>query len=549
MNVFMEDQMRKITDRIGSWIRQNREMASFICVMVVACILRLFFIGNIPGNRALFVDEMFSGYESWSMLKYGYEIDGYRFPVYLTAWGSGMSAMQALTQLPFIAVLGLNSVSVRLPAAILGCITVYAFYYICRQIRNSEFALFAAFILAVMPWHIMQSRYALDCYYFVGVITITIALLLKGQKDSRFIPVGFLFMGLTLYTYVLPWVVMPVFALGCFIFLLRKKEPVSRKTFIISAAVLVIMAIPLLLFVMINNGMMNEIRTPVFSIPRLRVFRSDEVALSPGSFIHNLYDSVLCLIRQNDGSIMGCTESFGLYYKFSIPFIAIGMAESFINFFSDKDKNSTRKNEFYILLLFVCAVIVTGLVEIDMSFYRINIIQIPMTFFLVNGLWTLIQALKNNFKQIAVFVYAISCVFFILYYFTDYDAAAAENLMDGGEAALSYVKESVESGELPEDYRVNVVSGMSYVTILFYEQYPTDKYMQEIVYRDDGGARLIATEMGRYRFFYDAEPLPEDPGAGDVYICSHNDHVTIEYMEKNGMETHYFSTVVVGIHK
>lgn len=35
-----------------------------------------------------------------------YDSSGYRFPVYLTAWGSGMNALNTYLMIPFMAVFG-----------------------------------------------------------------------------------------------------------------------------------------------------------------------------------------------------------------------------------------------------------------------------------------------------------------------------------------------------------------------------------------------------------------------------------------------------------
>jgi 4-amino-4-deoxy-L-arabinose transferase-like glycosyltransferase len=525
-------------------MRVNHEKTALVCILFLASLFRLFYIGNIPGNTALYVDEMFSGYEAWSILKYGFDIDGYHLPVYLTAWGSGMSAMQAYNQLPFIWLFGLNGFSLRLPPAILGCITVYAFFYICKSIRNTEFAIFSSFILAVMPWHIMQSRYALDCYYFVGFITITIALLIKGREDRRILVLGFVFAGLTLYTYALNWMVMPIFVIGAAAFMIRKGYARFDKYMVVSAILLFLLAIPLILFVAVNIGFIHEIRTPFLSIPHLRVFRSDEVALSPRMYVHNLYKALNYLINQDDGSLMGCTKTFGLYYKFSNAFIAIGISECVVNFVMRR--NIKRDNEFYILLLFGCAVILAGCIDLYTSFYRLNIIQIPMTYFLINGLWVLIERIKDSSKYLAIFIYSVSCFFFLIYYFTDYDDLVAAQLMDGSESAITYVEELANSGKLPDDYRVNVVSGVSFVSVLFYEEYPTDRFMEEVQYVGLDGPRVLAKEFGHYYFYYDDESVAACK-TGDIYICSHDDSDTIEYCERNDMDITYLSNIVVAV--
>ncbi len=447
-----------------------------LIILIFGSFLRLFYIGNIPGNTALYVDEMLSGYESWSLLHYGIEYAGYPFPVYLPAWGLGMSTMQALIQMPFILIFGLNSFALQLPAAILGCITLYAFYYICKNIKSDEFALFATFMLAIMPWHIMQSRWALDCNYFVGFITIVIALLIKSSRDNRFLPLTFFFIGATLYTYALPWTVMPLFVLGSIIYLFYSKSIDKTWYLVGSIIILAIMALPLLLFIAVNMNILPEIVTPFISIPKINHFRSDEFSLSIRGMLSNLAATFNMFVKQDDGTFLGTTASFGLYYKISGVFILIGFAECLIAFFTTK---KLPRNEVYILLLFVCAVLVASSTEI--YFYRINIIQIPMTFFLSNGLWYLTDILAHRSRSVIVMAYSILCFFFIVFYFTDYDSSAANFFNDGNKDAIEFVKQQRSSGVLSDDNTVHVISGMSFTAALFYEQYPTDK-VQDIIH-------------------------------------------------------------------
>jgi len=467
---------------------------------------------------------------------------GTLFPYIYRPGGWGMSIMQALVQMPFIAVFGLTSFALRLPAAILGCITLYAFYYICRSVKNEEFALFATFILAVMPWHIMQSRWALDCNYFAGFITISIALLIKASVNNKFLPLAFFFIGATLYTYALPWTVMPLFVLGSIIYLLCSKSIKNQWCMIGSIAILALMALPLLLFIAVNMNLMHEVVTPFISIPKISHFRSDELSLSPKTMMSHLTSAFNMFVKQDDGTLLGTTAAFGLYYKISGIFILIGLAECIYSFFSTKKMIG---NEVYIILLFICSIIIAASTEI--YFYRMNIIQIPMTFFLVGGLWYLTDIFTHRSKEVVIVMYSILCFFFIIFYITDYDSSVAKFFNDGNKAAIEYVKEQRSSGALKDGNTVHVVSGMSFTAALFYEQYPTDKYVKEVVYGDTSvtGVRELAQSFGDYHFYYN-ETLPETPKAGDIFICEHDDADTIEYMEAHNMQINHFTNMVVG---
>ncbi len=515
-------------------------------ILTFGFLLRLIFIGNIPGNRALYVDELFSGYESYSLLKFGYDYLGYHFPVYLPVWGGGMSVMQALCQMPFIAVFGLNSFALRLPAALLGCVTLYAFYYICKKAYGEDFALFATFILSVMPWHIMQSRWGLDCNYFVGFITISIALLITSAENNRYLPVAALFMGLTLYTYALPWAVMPLFALLSYGYLVSFKRISFNRYFVLSVLIILALSFPLILFVLVNFGYMHEIRTQLISIPKLSHFRSGEITLSVRTMMKNFYDTLTLFINQDDGRVSDVTPLFGLYYKFSNVFIVIGIFTGGILELAKSIKEREARYSFFVLDLFICSLLLGSLTEIFFS--RINIIHIPLTYYLASGLWYLIKHFKNHSKEIVVFVYGVSCLAFMIYYVTYHDDNVAKAYGDGAKAAIEFANDLVRGNEKPKETIIHCLSGVSFTQVLFYNEYPTDKYIEEVEYADldaTGGSR-IPLAFGRYDFENQVlEKKVASLSSGDIYICSTTDYDCLEMLKDGGFNMEYLSYCVV----
>ena len=525
-------------------ITLNKNRILFMATMVIGCFFRLFYIGNIPGNRNVYVDEAICGYEAWSLVNYGYDYYGYPLPVYLPSWDSGQSLLQALCQMPFVKLFGLNSFAIRLPAAILGCVTLYAFYYICKKIKDEEFAIFALFILSVMPWHIMQSRWSMDCNFYCGVITIAFALLIKACEDKRFLPISFVVLGLSLYAYALPWTIMPILVLGITAYLVYMKKIRIDKYLVISYIILALLALPLMLFVLVNLDIIPEIVTPLFSIPRLGAFRSDEIILSAKDVIKNTYRSINCFITQDDGLVQDVTPMFGLFYKFSNIIILIGIAHSFINFWNNRKRNV--QYEFMFLLLFVLSLFIASTTEV--SFYRMNMILIPLTYFLADGLYAIIDIAKSYSKQIVIFIYSVSCLCFLIYYVAFQDDILADVYKDGLSYALDYVHKLKDSDTVSESATVHIISDISFVSVLFIENYPTDKYLEEVVYedRDVTGLNELAKSFGYYEFYYNYSKESEYID-GDVYICDSRDYELVDYLESQGMELSWFSNVVVAV--
>ena len=88
--------------------------------------------------NALNVDEASSGYDAFSILKYGIDRGGNPFPIALYAWGSGQSALYSYMMIPFILIGGLTVYTMRLPMALIGIATLYMIYYLIKNIFDNK---------------------------------------------------------------------------------------------------------------------------------------------------------------------------------------------------------------------------------------------------------------------------------------------------------------------------------------------------------------------------------------------------------------------------
>lgn len=131
----MEEKKKNFIEKI----KQNQVKIIVIAIILFGCLIRIFNISNIP--NALNCDEASAGYEAYSILNYGIDRNGNFMPSFLVAWGSGQNALLSYVMIPFIKVLGLTTLSVRLPMAILGCISLVIFYLLLKKISNQKIAI------------------------------------------------------------------------------------------------------------------------------------------------------------------------------------------------------------------------------------------------------------------------------------------------------------------------------------------------------------------------------------------------------------------------
>ncbi len=128
-----------------------------IIILIIALIPRIIFLNTRPNG--LHSDEASFLLNSVSIMQTGKDEDGRSFPIYLESIKDHKPALFSYLQIPFIFLFGPTNAASRLPSVLLGLISIYLFYLQLYKVFNKQnFALLGALLLAISPWHIMNSR-------------------------------------------------------------------------------------------------------------------------------------------------------------------------------------------------------------------------------------------------------------------------------------------------------------------------------------------------------------------------------------------------------
>ena len=95
----------------------------FFALLFLGAFARLYRFGSAPPG--LNQDEAFAAYDAWALLHYGTDSSLHRLPVYLTAWGSGMNALESYLMIPFLAAFGVKTWVIRMPQLLLGLAALF----------------------------------------------------------------------------------------------------------------------------------------------------------------------------------------------------------------------------------------------------------------------------------------------------------------------------------------------------------------------------------------------------------------------------------------
>jgi hypothetical protein len=483
--------------------------------------VRLIALGSFPAG--LNQDEAYSGYEAYSLLRYGFDSWGYSNPVHLTAWGSGMNALYVYLALIPVRLFGLSVFSVRLVQAVFGCLALIFFYLLCKKTGNRKIALLGLFILAINPWHIMLSRWACDSNLVVFFLLAGVYFFILGMEKRPYLILSALFYGLSLYAYPTVWVTLP-FIIGLQVFYgIYCKKLTFTKSSITAIGVFGILAIPLLLFVLVNYDFIPEIRTRFISIPKLVAWRSSY--FSGWTIGANIYHLLGLLFFQRDGGGYNALPWFGMYYLFSAPLILWG----FIFIIKETLKKS-KTREFFppvmILLQFIGSLFFLATLSYP-NINRVNIIHLPLLFCNVYGIVLLWRTFKSRIGFSVIALYAISFVFFTYSYFT-----APPVFSHGYQQALHRA--------LSTPGKTVYIKDLRHPVFLFESKYPTDEFVSDVQYANYPNAYLQVSKTGRYRFAFNSRIIDNE----GVYVFSKNRTKLIKRLETNGFRINLYDEFV-----
>lgn len=199
------------------FMKINRSLIALFLIVLLGAALRLFNLSSLPPS--LNWDEVSHGYNAFSILKTGKDQWGQLLPVLnFRAYGDYPLPLNLYLTIPFIAALGLNEFSIRLPHAILGVGTIIAAYFLARGLtKRKEIGLLASLLVAIDPWTLFTSRFVLQSNLSVFLLTTAAALFFNREKKKIFLPLSILSLGLTLYSYHTTRIVSPLILIAAII--------------------------------------------------------------------------------------------------------------------------------------------------------------------------------------------------------------------------------------------------------------------------------------------------------------------------------------------
>jgi 4-amino-4-deoxy-L-arabinose transferase-like glycosyltransferase len=478
-------------------------------ILLLGFFLRVFqFPDNPPG---VFFDEAAAAYDAFSIIRTGADRWGISFPVYLINWGTGQSVLYSYLSLPSILVFGLSRFSIRLVSLFFGILGLPLIYVTIKRRFGVGPALVSMLLLAVLPWHVMLSRWALDAnllpfFLMLGVYTTTRAL--NDQSRLWILAAAFTW-GLSYYAYAMAYIVVPIM-LGLFFFFYRKAIRDTWKSWLAGLLLFILLITPILLFLAKNfffhDALVIERFLP-FGIPLLSRTRFEDVSkfslpnrlFSNGFFIWSGFQE-----GDDRNALIG-----------QAPIFMIFLPLAFVGIWGWIREYRARKPTELFLLWLIATVPIFFLV--DLSVVRFNSMILPLLVAAVCGFWEISTALAHRARYVflagTTVLITIQAILFLHEYFfvaplsPDYQLAYVQNF----DRALDFGLNNAGASE-----NIILTNGMeeAYILAMFYTSYPPEKFQHDVRYTTAFGKYTVLS-VGR--FYVGVSNLP-NPNASFTYV-------------------------------
>ena len=192
-----------------------------ILIVLLAAFLRLWKLNSLPLDTH--VDEVMNAYVGNFTLKNGTDLYGNKWPIlYFNNFGDYPNILPMYLSGLGILLFGNNEFGMRAPIALFGIVSIILAYFVGKLIfQKKSLALFAAFSLAIFPWHIILSRATAEGITASTVFLLGIYLLLRNLKKQKLLPLVIAWL-ILLSTYLLypayriivPLALLPTFLLS-----------------------------------------------------------------------------------------------------------------------------------------------------------------------------------------------------------------------------------------------------------------------------------------------------------------------------------------------
>jgi 4-amino-4-deoxy-L-arabinose transferase-like glycosyltransferase len=511
-------------------------------ILLLAIFLRFFNITNNPPS--LFGDEVDLGYHAYSISQTGRDYQGNFMPLHFRSLAEWRTPLYLYSAVPTVALFGITPLGVRLPAAIFGVLSIWAFYLLIKEMINGKWLmdkrsnikhhssfinhlpLIASFLLAISPWHLQYSRAGFEVTQLLFFLTMGLYLFYRSLGNGKWLWLSVTLLVLTPLIYSTAKFFTPVLLVFLFIAYKRDILSISARHKIYAVIAGLVVGIPIIYTTLFGGGSQRFGYIGVFSDPIIepevgfsrltdaRMRGETGLSLSPTFIdraIHNKFTFVGERILKNYLQSFSTEflfikgdpnprHSIGIGGLYRIEIIALVMGIIF--FFSSK--SIPAKTKIFIATWILLAPIPAAITRDGGNHATRLILLLPPLIFLISygiveGLNRLPSKLKNITAVGYLAVFILSFGLYLHEYYVHYPWNSERWWHAGWGEAVTEIK-NIDKGY---DRVIISMSGEpAWIFFAGHYQYPPDLWQKEFPVGRDGDVPGFGSISHTGKFYF-----------------------------------------------
>lgn len=474
-----------------------RVITLLVSIILLSGILRIYSLSSNPPS--LDWDEASLGYNAFSLLRTGRDEYGIFLPSTLKSFGDYKPPAYTYLTIPFVATLGLNEYSVRLPSALGGIIAVFGTFFLIREgFRVGDntkdarrLALLGTLFLALSPWHLQFSRAAFEANLGLSFTILGILCFLKATSKGWWLFVSAPLLIASLYSYHSSRLITPLLIVGCG-FYFRQQLVAAKKVVVTSIILSIVLLSPVFASFFSGNDLSARFKAVggITAEDQLReVYQEKQRDRENGRFLLSLFhDSrIVSLINviggyvdhfqpnflflKGDAYFRHNAHRFGLLYPIEIILVPIGVLYLL--------RSESSKFRFVIFWWFIVAPLASALTKGTPHAIR-SLLYLP-TFQIFSAFGT--YSIWNKFRStkffpvglITVFLYAFNIFYYLNVYHKHTPVEISQSWQYGYKQVVDFLRDREK--EVDKIVFTNKYD-QPYIFVLFYTPIDPSKYQQ-----------------------------------------------------------------------
>ncbi len=491
-------------------------------------------LSSVPPS--LFGDEVDVGYQAYSLLKTGKDLQGNSWPILLHSLSEYRAPLFIYSDIPFIAIFGLNEWGARLSSVFWGLLGIIGTFLLARKLFNENIALFSTLTLAISPWHIQYSRASFE-------VTMLLTFLIWGTyfflKKQNYLIISAIIFALTPYIYSTATIFMPLLVI---ILLIIYSGEIRKdlKRSVVALLIFILVLLPYAKQTFFGNAGDRFGVISIFANQDLK----DKVLLSQqadqGSedkLFHNKPLIWMQYFTQNylrsfspeflflsgDPNFRHSIHEMGQQYLYELILFLIGIWLVI--------KSSIKSK--WLVLGWLLAAPIPAALTYDGGFHATRTFAMLLPLSIVIGIGA--DYLFNNFKNqkikylsIALIIIALFNTSFYLHrYFIHYPQESWRAWHFGFKEAMQFVEKNQQNYEkivINNTYEPSLIRFLfwaKYEPSKFHQTYTTDKSIKNITLGFDGFSLENKFFFGEFN-----SPFEQNINSKTLYIASARDDIT-----------------------